>query len=331
MTKHNRRENYWPYYELAKERDREHLKATLIEVIDENPCPRPKGSNRGRPPEHSKEKLDFVCLWMMANNDTYRDAEADLREMKTPWDNEPVPDHTTICRHMKEIPPDWLDLILAETARRCMAAAGDAIGPLGSDSSGVATTRYETPGSSDSETEQSRRREYGKYHITAILGLQIILAAFYTTGNVHDSRMLVPMFDKIKRLGFDFSGLIFNADGAYDMEYIFEYIFWRRMFPNIKQRKGSTNRNKTPKRKKAAEGFNSAEYAKRLLIEGVFGAEETRRYQLHCRFVLEKNRILFAKGRAIAWNIRVLNRFECANRLHIPIPSYGGVAHTVCA
>ena len=75
-----------------------------------------------------------------------------------------------------------------------------------------------------------------------------------------------------------------------------------------------------------------AEYKKRRLIEGIFGAEETRRYQLHCRFVLDKNRILFAKGRAIAWNIRVLNRFECANRLHIPIPSYGGVAHTVvCA
>ena len=39
----------------------------------------------------------------------------------------------------------------------------------------------------------------------------------------------------------------------------------------------------------------------------------------------------FAKGRAIAWNIRVLNRFECANRLRIPIPSYGGLAHAECA
>ena len=143
---------------------------------------------------------------------------------------------------------------------------------------------------------------------------------------------ILPHFHllKIKHLGFDFSGRIFNADGAYDMEYIFEYIFWMGMFPNIKQRKGSTN-HKTPKRKKAAERFNLAEYEKRRLIEGIFGAEETRRYQLHCRFVLDKNRILFAKGRAIAWNIRVLNRFECANRLHIPIPSYCGVAHTVCA
>lgn len=77
--------------------------------------------------------------------------------------------------------------------------------------------------------------------------------------------------------------------------------------------------------------FNPAEYTRRRLIEGVFGAEETRRYQLHCRFVLDKNRSRFAKGRAIAWNIRVLNRFECANRFHIPIPSYGGLAHVVCA
>ena len=119
MNKHNRRKgSHWQYYELAKKQEKEHMKKTLIEVgIRENPCPRPKGSNRGRPPEHSPEKLDFACLWMMANNDTYRNAEGDMRDMKTPWNNEPVPVHTTICRHMEEIPPDWLDLILAETAR----------------------------------------------------------------------------------------------------------------------------------------------------------------------------------------------------------------------
>ena len=59
--------------------------------------------------------------------------------------------------------------------------------------------------------------------------------------------------------------------------------------------------------------------------------EETRGHQLLCRFVREDNRRRFAKGRAIAWNIRVLNRFECANRLRIPIPSYGGLAHIECA
>ena len=77
--------------------------------------------------------------------------------------------------------------------------------------------------------------------------------------------------------------------------------------------------------------FSDSEYRKRSLIGGIFGAEETRRHQLHCRFVREDNRRRFAKGRAIAWNIRVLNRFECANRLNIPIPSYGGMAHVECA
>ena len=62
-----------------------------------------------------------------------------------------------------------------------------------------------------------------------------------------------------------------------------------------------------------------------------FGAEETRGHQLHCRFVREDNRLRFAKGRAMAWNIRVLNRFQCANRLNIPMPSYGGLAHAECS
>ena len=60
----------------------------------------------------------------------------------------------------------------------------------------------------------------------------------------------------------------------------------------------------------AAGMFSDSEYRKRALIEGIFGAEETRRHQLHCRFVRKDNRRLF-KGRAIAWNIRALNRFEC--------------------
>ena len=45
------------------------------------------------------------------------------------------------------------------------------------------------------------------------------------------------------------------------------------------------------------------------MIEGVFGAEEAKRHQLHCRFIREDNRLRFAKIRAIAWNIKVINRF----------------------
>ena len=84
-------------------------------------------------------------------------------------------------------------------------------------------------------------------------------------------------------------------------------------------------------RKKAAGLYDPYEYMTRALIEGVFGAEESRRHQLHCRFVREDNRRRFAKGRASAWNIQVLNRFECARRLNISIPSYGGWVCTECA
>ena len=136
MIKHNRRERYWQYYELANEVEASHLRRTLIEMIRENPCPRPENGNRGRPRIHSKDKLDFACLLMMAYNNTFRRIESDLRDMRTPWDGEPVPDHTTMVRHLQTIPPDWMDLVLAETARRCIAEAAGATGPLGADSSG---------------------------------------------------------------------------------------------------------------------------------------------------------------------------------------------------
>ena len=45
------------------------------------------------------------------------------------------------------------------------------------------------------------------------------------------------------------------------------------------------------------------------MIEGIFGAEEAKRHQLHCRFLKEDNRIRFGKIRSITWNLKVLNRF----------------------
>ena len=88
------------------------------------------------------------------------------------------------------------------------------------------------------------------------------------------------------------------------------------MIPNIRQRKDAVNRDK-PHRRKAAGMFSDSEYRKRALIEDIFWAEETRRHQLHCWFARKDNWRLFANGRVIAWNIRILNRFECANRLNI--------------
>ena len=169
------------------------MKSTLIEVIRDNPCPRSKDSNRGRPPIHSKGKLDFACLLMIARQKTYRGMKSNMRDMRTPWDSEPVPDHTTLVRHLQTIPKDWLDRILAETARRCIIAAGRATGPLGADSNGVETTRYEAvtrPNKKERDFVETLQKQYLKYHIVAILGLQIILTAFTTASNVNDTTML---------------------------------------------------------------------------------------------------------------------------------------------
>ena len=83
-------------------------------------------------------------------------------------------------------------------------------------------------------------------------------------------------------------------------------IFEMGMTPNIKQRKNAISRGK-PHRKKAAGLFDGEEYKERSMIEGVFGAEETRRHQLHCRFIRDDNRRRFAKGRATSGNVLVPN------------------------
>lgn len=72
--------------------------------------------------------------------------------------------------------------------------------------------------------------------------------------------------------------------------------------------------------------FDEEECHQRGMIEGVFGSEESKRHQLHCRFILSDNRRRFGKIRAIAWNIKVLNRFRCARMRGIQIPSYGMVS-----
>ena len=59
--------------------------------------------------------------------------------MQTSWSSEPIPDHTTLVRYMQTIPGDWLDMIVSETARRCIDGA---TGLLGADSNAAETMRY---------------------------------------------------------------------------------------------------------------------------------------------------------------------------------------------
>ena len=121
-------------------------------------------------------------------------------EMRTPWDGEPVPDHTALVRHIKTIPHEWMAEILAQTARCCLADAGVADAQLGADSSGAETARYEDVERPDKDARdftEKPQKAYWKYHITAVLWLQIILTAMATPGKLNDVTMLVPMLDEI--------------------------------------------------------------------------------------------------------------------------------------
>ena len=154
------------------------------------------------------DKIDFACLLMMAYNNTCRRIESDLRDMRTPWYGGAGSGLTPrMVRHLQTIPPDCMDLILAETGRRCIAEAAGATGPLGADSNGFLTTRYENlekPYKKECDFFQMRQKTYWKYHITAILGLQIVLATFTTPGDVNDVTMPPVMLAEIRRRGYDF-------------------------------------------------------------------------------------------------------------------------------
>ena len=69
------------------------------------------------------------------------------------------------------------------------------------------------------------------------------------------------------------------------------------MFPNIKQRiNANRNKGKNRKyRKKISEIFNISLYHYRgLIVEGIFGAEETaHHHQLYCKFRLKNNQKRF--------------------------------------
>ena len=125
-------------------------------------------------------------------------------------------------------------------------------------------------------------------------------------------------------------GRTFTADPGYDSNDNFKLVFDMNMIPLIKQRAYTKKQHDCDApaktyRELSAKLFDSNLYNTRLLIEGIFGDEETKRHQLLCRSLLEDNQKRYSKFRAIAWNLRVLNKFICANALGIPIPSYGNI------
>jgi hypothetical protein len=83
------------------------------------------------------------------------------------------------------------------------------------------------------------------------------------------------MLNRLKKYGVDLAGSIFNADRGYDDDKNFQSICSMEMLPNIKQK---TNANNKKNKKKAAGLFNVSVYHYRGLIEGIFGAEETKHH-----------------------------------------------------
>ena len=66
MIKHKRRPDYWVYYHLGHCTETAFLIDMITNLVRENPCPHQEKSNRGRPPVHSRAKLDFICILMVA-------------------------------------------------------------------------------------------------------------------------------------------------------------------------------------------------------------------------------------------------------------------------
>ena len=91
MGKDTRRQNYWTHCHLGHGSEMPFLVDAVSNLVRGHPCPRQGTSNRGRPPVHSKENLDFV----MAYNQTYCETESDLGEMRTAapsWNGSSPPD-----------------------------------------------------------------------------------------------------------------------------------------------------------------------------------------------------------------------------------------------
>ena len=94
------------------------------------------------------------------------------------------------------------------------------------------------------------------------------------------------------------------------------------MRPNIEQRESrenSGNRRNVGKRfrRRAAAIFDRVRHGKRGMVEGVFGAEETRAHRLLCRYRKKETQERFGVLLAITWNVRTLNRIRCAAELAV--------------
>jgi len=311
--KHIRMDGYWRIYHLAHTREEKVFRKRLLQIVRRTGPPSSSPMRRrGRPPIHSWEKMVFLVALMVHLDCPLRTMESLAPTLKLPW-HEPVPDHTTLHRAMKNTLKKYLEDMLAETVRPCVHAAGwnRKEGLMAADSSGVETDRYE---SAVIACRRRRRRRHLALHITAILDIMVVTAVQVTSSRTRDSPTLRRMVGQMLRTGIaeEVFGGVFNADRAYDADDNCRLIYELGSRPNIKQRKTSGSNRGKRFRRRAAEEFNPQIYRFRGLVEGIFGASEVKMHGIHTRCRLRQTRRAWGLLLAVGRNIETYNRLESA-------------------
>ena len=316
---HQRRDGYWPDYHDAHASKKDFVVGHVKDLVRKDPPPgAARRGGRGRGPVYPRTGVAIACILVVAFNITCRDAEAEMPSWSPDMDGL-VPDHTTIWRAYEALDKGWLEGTLARVAGECLEGSGMGTGAMAADSSGTGTDRYADATVLDKHTlkeEKVRMKSYLKWHILAVIGLQVILSCVTTPGNVNDTGVLPSLLSKAGKLGRSFDGWVFNADKGYDPDGNCRAVIGMGMHPNIKQRRGAENSGNRrnvgrPFRRRAGEMFDPDGYRRRGMVEGIFGAEGTAGHRLRCRYRKESSRERFGTVLAIAWNVCALNRIRC--------------------
>ena len=93
------------------------------------------------------------------------------------------------------------------------------------------------------------------------------------------------------------------------------------MLPNIKQRINARNKGKN--REVQEEGFEDIQHItislQRIDRRNIWSRRNGTSSSLYCRFRLKNNQKRFGLIKALGWNLEVLNRLQCANKLGLNV------------
>ena len=175
---------------------------------------------------------------------------------------------------------EWPEGTLARAADGCLEESGTGTGALAADSPGTGTGRYAyaaVPGKKALKEEAVRVKSYLKWHVLAVIGLQVVLSCRTTPSNVNDTGVLPCLLAKAGRLGRSFEGWVFNADKGYDSDGNCSAVIGMGMHPNIKQGRSAGNSGNRrnagrPFWRRAGKMFDPDGYRRRGMVEGIFGA-----------------------------------------------------------